>query len=269
MAAVAIITSMGTSITTTEPSSFVGRPSREMPLLQHNASTASLSRMSVSDLGLLRLLQLSSSLCPIGAFAYSQGLETAVERGWVTSEAGLVSWVGGAGEHTLARLDLPLLARAYDAARTGDTARLLGIGQRLHASREARELSEQERQLGSSLASLLVNLGVEDAVQFRGHEHASYVVSFALGAHAFGVEPEPAMLGFAFAWCEQQVSAAARLVPLGHMAAQRALSAILARVPEWLALASGLDERDIGSMTPGLAMSAAWHETQYTRLFRS
>lgn len=268
MAGVATTTIMTTS-TTTEPGSLMGRLSREIPLLQRNASPVPLSSVCVSDLGLLRLLQLSSSLCPIGAFAYSQGLETAVERGWVTCEATLASWVCGAGEHTLARLDLPLLSRAYEAARAGQTAQLLRIGERLHASREARELSEQERQLGSSLASVLVNLGVAAAVPFRGHEHASYVVSFALGAHAFGVEPEPAMLGFGFAWCEQQVSAAARLVPLGHMAAQRALSAILARVPEWLALAGGLDERDIGSMTPGLAMSAAWHETQYTRLFRS
>ena len=259
---------MATSITSTEPT-LAGGARREPALLQPTTAGVSLSRVSLSDLGLLRLLQLSSSLGPIGAFAYSQGLETAVERGWVTNEATLADWVGGVGEHTLARLDLPLLLQAYDAARAGDTARLLSIGARLHASREARELSEQERQLGSSLASLLVNLGVEAAAPFRGHEHASYVVCFALGAQRLGVEPEPAMLGFAFAWCEQQVSAASRLVPLGHMAAQRALSAILERVPEWLALASALDERDIGSVTPGLALSAAWHETQYTRLFRS
>lgn len=254
---------------TTEPAAPGPGPRREVPLLQRDAAAALPLGVSLSDLGLLRLLQLSSSLCPIGAFAYSQGLETAIERGWVTSEASLADWVRGVGEHALARLDLPLLARAHDAARAGDRAGLLRIGERLHASREARELSDQERQLGSSLASVLQNLGVEAAAPFRGHEHASYVVCFALGAHAFGVEPEPAMLGFAFAWCEQQVSAASRLVPLGHMAAQRALSAILAQVPGWLALAGALEERDIGSVTPGLAMSAAWHETQYTRLFRS
>ena len=114
-----------------------------MPLLQRDVSAESLSRVSLSDLGLLHLLQLSSSLCPIGAFAYSQGLETAVERAWVTSEVTLADWVGGVGEHALARLDLPLLLQAHDAARAGDTTRLLRIGERLHATREARELSEQ------------------------------------------------------------------------------------------------------------------------------
>lgn len=218
---------------------------------------------------LLRLLQLSSSLCPIGAFAYSQGLETAIERGWVSSESELTRWLSGIGSHALANLDLPILREAHAAALDADEARLLALAERLLASREARELADQERQLGSSLASVLVTLGIAAAERFRGHPSASYVVSFAVGAVHFGLGTELAMTGFCYAWCEQQVSAASRLVPLGHMAAQRALSAALAQVPRWIARALALPEARIGSSTPGLAMSAAWHETQYTRLFRS
>lgn len=218
---------------------------------------------------LLRMLQLSSSLCPIGAFAYSQGLETAVERGWVTSEATLTEWMLGLGRHALSKLDLPLLLQAYAAAQAQDEHRLLSLAARVLASREARELAEQERQLGSALASVLVTLGLGPAEVFRGHAAASYVVSFALGALHLGLDVELTMTGYSYAWCEQQVSAAARLVPLGHMAAQRALSAVLADVPCWLEAARALPEDQIGSSTPGLAMSVAWHETQYTRLFRS
>jgi len=215
------------------------------------------------------MLQLSSSLCPIGAFAYSQGLETAIERGWVRNEAELTEWLSGVGAHSLSKLDLPVLREAHAAALGADHARLTALAERLLASREARELAEQERQLGSSLASLLVNLGVAAAEPFRGQPGASYVVCFAIGAAHFGLERDLALTGYCFAWCEQQVSAASRLVPLGHMAAQRALSAVLAEVPRWLELALGVPEAEIGSSTPGLAMSAAWHETQYTRLFRS
>jgi urease accessory protein len=218
---------------------------------------------------LLRMLQLSSSLCPIGAFAYSQGLETAVERGWVTSEAALTQWLLGLGEHALTRLDLPLLQRAHAAARSGDEARLLALGERVLASREAGELRDQERQMGSALASVLENLGIAVAPVLRQPDGASYVVSFAIGAVHLGMSVELTLLGYCYAWCEQQVSAAARLVPLGHMAAQRALSAVLERVPGWLPRALALPDDAIGSCTPGLAMSAAWHETQYTRLFRS
>lgn len=218
---------------------------------------------------MLRMLQLSSSLCPIGAFAYSQGLETAIERAWVLGESDLTEWLSGIGAHALTRLDLPILQRAHAAALAADEARLWAFAERMLASREARELAEQERQLGSSLASVLVNLGVVAALPFRGHPSASYVVSFAIGAAHFGLDVELALLGYSFAWCEQQVSAASRLVPLGHMAAQRALSATLAEVPRWVERSLGVPDGEIGSSTPGLAMSAAWHETQYTRLFRS
>lgn len=215
------------------------------------------------------MLQLSSSLCPIGAFAYSQGLETAIERGWVRSAAELTEWLNGVGAHSVSKLDLPLLREAYAAALEADHGRLVLLAERLLASREARELAEQERQLGSALASVLVNLGAAAAEPFRGHPSASYAVSFAIGAVHFGLDLELTLTGYCFAWCEQQVSAASRLVPLGHMAAQRALSAVLAEVPRWLEQALALPEAEIGSSTPGLAMSAAWHETQYTRLFRS
>jgi urease accessory protein len=218
---------------------------------------------------LLRMLQLSSSLCPIGAFAYSQGLEMAVERGWVSCEKTLAGWMLGLGEHALSKLDLPLLQRAHAAAKAGDERRLLELGTRLLASREAGELRDQERQLGSALASLLDNLGVGGAAALRERDSASYVISFALGSAHFGMSAELTLLGYCYAWCEQQVSAAARLVPLGHMAAQRALSTVLERVPHWLERAMSVPDDEVGSSTPGLAMSAAWHETQYTRLFRS
>jgi urease accessory protein len=218
---------------------------------------------------MLRMLQLSSSLCPIGAFAHSQGLETAIERGWVRSEAELADWLRGIGAHALSKLDLPVLREAYSAALDADAGRLVALADRMLASREARELAEQERQLGSSLASVLVNLDVAAAAPFRGHPSASYVVCFAIGSAHWGLDLELALTGYCFAWCEQQVSAASRLVPLGHMAAQRVLSDVLGHVPRWIGLSQAVPEGEIGNSTPGLAMSAAWHETQYTRLFRS
>lgn len=223
----------------------------------------------VAGAELLRLLQLSSSLCPIGAFAFSQGLEQAVERGWVLDEAALAEWLLGLGRHAIAVLDLPLLLRAHIAWQEGDTGRALQLAERLLANREARELCDQERDLGRALCAVLQNLGVERAGALRQAAHPSYVVAYALGAAHFGISAELAALGYAFAWVEQQANAAARLVPLGHMAVQRVLSRVLADVPEWVQLARQLPDAEIGGLTPGLAMAAAWHETQYTRLFRS
>lgn len=218
---------------------------------------------------LLRLLQLTSSLCPIGAFAYSQGLENAVELGWVRDEASLADWMCGLGPHNLAALDLPLLLRAHAAWGRADTVGAAAIGARVLANREARELQEQERQLGRALANVLSNLGIARAKPLCGHPSASYLVCYALGAVHFGISGELAAFGYAFAWSEQQANAAARLIPLGHMATQRVLSEVLTHIPAWVTTAQELPDSEIGSSTPALAMSAAWHESQYTRLFRS
>jgi urease accessory protein len=218
---------------------------------------------------LLRLLQLTSSLCPVGAFAYSQGLENAVEQGWVRDAPSLTDWLCGLGLHNVARLDLPLLISAHSAWHRDDDALAVRMGARVLANREARELVEQERQLGSALANVLVNLGVTRAATLSGHPSASYVVCYALGAVHFGISGELAAFGYSFAWSEQQVSAAARLIPLGHMATQRVLSEVLTHIPTWVTTAREVPDAEIGSSAPALAMSSAWHESQYTRLFRS
>jgi urease accessory protein len=214
-------------------------------------------------------MQLSSSLCPIGAFAYSQGLESAIERSWISDESTLLDWLSGVGGHALASLDMPLLLKAHRAWSQGDVAGALRVSSRLLSNRESRELFEQERQLGTAMARVLDTLGSEHAGGLLDSEQSSYVVMYALGAVHFGVEPDLAATGYAFAWCEQQVSAAARLVPLGHLASQRVLSQVLKLVAGWLNSAQRLPDAEIGSPTPALAMGAAWHETQYTRLFRS
>ena len=72
------------------------------------------------ELALLRLLQLTSPALPVGAFAYSQGLEWAVNAGWVIDEESAGAWIGGLLEHAIAHLEIPLLARLHAAWCAGD-----------------------------------------------------------------------------------------------------------------------------------------------------
>ena len=150
---------------------------------------------------LLRLLQLSSSLLPIGAFAYSQGLEQAVELGWVNDAPSLVAWLGGIGEHALARLDLPVLRRAYAAWQRGDSTHALGLSALLLANREAAELVLQDEHLGNALCGVLHNLGIPQAAALYGQSPVSYVVAYALGADPShdraGTGPQSAASGLA------------------------------------------------------------------------
>ena len=92
---------------------------------------------------------------------------------------------------------------------------------------------------------------------------------FALAAVHWQIPLLDSAMGYLWAWTENQVAAAIKLVPLGQVAGQRILSAALESIPGLIDQGLALAEDDIGALAPGLAISSALHETQYTRLFRS
>lgn len=222
------------------------------------------------NIGILRLLQICSPAFPIGAFAYSQGLEQAAELGWLSTPEQLQDWLRGLLSHQLARTDLPLLARAHrlwSAESNREAAEVLC--QRVLAYRETAELRAEEQHLGRSLARLLSHLGITEATPFADREDSAYLVMFALAASRFAISETDALAGFAFAWAENQVSAASRVMRLGQLAAQSTLSIFIGDVPEAVRQASTIADDEIGYSSPATFLASAWHEEQYSRLFRS
>ena len=218
---------------------------------------------------LLRLLQLSSPSLPIGAFAYSQGLEYAVHARWVDDEDTARDWIVGLLRNALARLDVPLLARLYSAWNERDDEALHYWSAYLHASREARELQEEDGHLGAALARLLRDLDLTQAAPWVRHPHAGYAVLFALAASQWRIPLREAAGAYLWVWCEAQVAAAIKLVPLGQTAGQRILSRVVTEIPAVVDEALLLSDDEIGYAAPRLALGSALHESQYSRLFRS
>ncbi len=216
-----------------------------------------------------RLWQLLSPTLPIGAYAYSQGLEFAVEAGWVREEKDTKEWIEGQVKSVLAVLDAPVFARLYRGWQESDAAALDYWSRLLLAARESSELLAEERNLGTALARLLLALGVEKAREWCAASHTSYAAMFALGAWHWDIPVEEAAEAYVWAWCEKQVAAAVKLVPLGQTAGQRLLLQLADIIPQ--AVEKGLDLKDeqIGGLAPGLGIASALHEVQYTRLFRS
>lgn len=204
-------------------------------------------------------------------FAYSQGLEAATDAGWVRDEESARRWIVGLVESQLAALDLAVLARIWDAWEDESAAPdgVAAWSAFLVASRPSAELQLEERHLGGALARVLSGLGLPEAAAWAARDDVTYAAMFALAARRWDVPLRAAAQGFAFAWCEAQVSAAVRLVPLGQSAGQRILAAAAAAIPAAVAHALALPADDIGAASPRLALASAWHETQYSRLFRS
>ena len=220
------------------------------------------------DLALLGLLQLVSPALPIGAFAWSQGLESAFELDWVEDEASLGRWLDGVLDDGLARCELPVLARLMSAWSEGDGAAVDHWNDWLAANRETAELAAEDARLGAALVRLLASLDLRPS-EPPLPEPAGYVTVFAWLAHARGVAPRQALLGFAWAWLENQLAVACKALPLGHTAAQRLIERLRPSLVAAVDAALSRDDEALGPILPGLALASAQHETQYSRLFRS
>ncbi len=216
---------------------------------------------------LLRLLQLTSPALPIGAYAYSQGLESAIHRGSVTDGPTVAAWIGGLLDHGVGRLDAPVLVRLHRAWRRGTA--VAPWNDQLFAARETRELQEEDRHLGQALARLLAALDMAEAAPWQREPRCCLATPFALAAARWGIDAQQTVLGYLWLWSEHQVAAATKLVPLGQTAAQRLLFALATPLQDAAAKALTLEDEDLGASTPGLAHLSAHHETQYSRLFRS
>jgi urease accessory protein len=222
---------------------------------------------------LLRLLHLASPALPIGAFHFSQGLEYAVECGWVKDEASALEWIDGIASASLASLDLPVLERLRAAWRQDDEQAVRAWNAFLIASRETEELRAEDRHLGSALLRVLAELELASTLfpfdapnTPPGVAHAT---AFAFACARWNIDAVACSQTYAWAWVENQVLAAVKLVPLGQSAAQRMLHALIGRIPPLVERAHKLTDSDIGISTVATAVASGRHETQYSRLFKS
>lgn len=217
---------------------------------------------------LLKLLYLVSPALPVGAYAYSQGQEYAVDSGWLEEESALIDWIRGVLTHSVGTTDLPVLQRCYDAWQNQDLESIQSWNTFLQASRETKELLLEDQQLGIALARLLENHGIDTHAK-RLNNSASFVVLFALAGVRWRIPVHELMHGFAWSWLENQVASATKAIPLGQTQAQSILMSLIDDIPEVVAAAIDISEEKIGAGLPGLALSSSLHERQYSRLFRS
>lgn len=228
--------------------------------------------MNPMDTRLVRLLQLVSPTLPVGAYSYSQGLESAVEAGVVRDAAGAQAWIDDLLEYSIARMEAPTLARLMESWSAGDDAAAERWNALFLAGRETAELRAETLQMGYSLRKLLVELeGTDEEARARlaGLEEMSFPAAFAFAVAHWQIPAQPALVAYLWAWLENQVMAAIKLVPLGQTDGQRILLGLGARLPAVAERAAALSDDEIGSFAPQLAILSSRHETQYSRLFRS
>ncbi len=227
--------------------------------------------MNATDAGVLQwlqLLQLASPSLPIGGFAWSQGLEGAIEQGWLKNENDFAAWVQGVLQHSFVWQEIPLLVRLHAAAGENDVALLQYWNAMSLALRETAELRQEDVQMGGALLRLMRDLGFPQALAWPQRE-ISYVTAFALACAQHRIPLQQAATGLVWSWLENQIAAALKLFPLGQTAGQRVFQQIAPLIAPVLQQAWAVTDDEIGISLPGLVMASMQHEEQYSRLFRS
>lgn len=227
-------------------------------------------------LSLLYLLQLASPTLPVGAYSYSEGLETLVENGVIKHKSSLKHWLEQELCYGAIRLEAAVMLRAYYSAHMANAEVLRYWNHWLSAAKETEELRLQSWQMGKSLMQLMCSmppidmpvLSLESLAQTVG-DPCNFAIAFGIAAAHGKIDAFHSLLGYLQAWATNLVTSGVKLIPLGQTSGQQLLlelqSPLVIAASEVLALR----DDDLKSCGWGLALSSMTHETQYSRLFRS
>ena len=220
----------------------------------------------------LPLLIWLSPTFPVGAFAYSHGLEWAVEAGDIVDAHSLKDWLIDLLAFGAPRLDAILFAAAFRAAAAADWPELMEINAlavALTASAERR--LEMTAQGAAFVAAARVAWDCEALRRFEPPpgQGVAYPIAVAAAASAHALPLDMSLEAFILAQVANLVSAALRLGPIGQTDGQKILAALLPGIQDLAHEARTAGLAGLGGCAFRSDLAAMRHETQYSRLFRS
>ncbi|WP_323768265.1 urease accessory protein UreF [Marinovum sp.] len=209
---------------------------------------------------LLTLQHWLSPSFPVGAFAYSHGLETAIARGWVTSAESLRDWLEPLLQDGTGRADAVLIALGWQAE---DAAALGEVDATARAFAASAERLQEGHLQGAAFCQTVRDIW--------GFDLPDLMLPVALGraARLAGLPLEATTAMYLHAFAGNLVSAAIRLVPLGQTEGQAALAALTPLCARLAAETTGATASDLYSNAFLSDVAAMAHETLQPRIFRS
>jgi len=227
---------------------------------------------SAEGAALYRLLTWLSPAFPVGAFAYSGGIEWAVEAGDIRDMPTLRNWLGAMLSEGQGFCDAIFLVHAYRAASCYEQGKLSELAELAAAFVPSRERQLETLSQGRAFMDTVRaawNCPELERLIAGFDDHLAYPVAVGMVGAAHALPLGAAVHAFLHALVSNWISAGARLIPLGQTDSQRLVVALEQDVVAVgdRALHASLD--DLGSATFRADLASLRHETQYTRLFRS
>ena len=221
------------------------------------APWVTITAIPMHDADLLTLTQWLSPSYPVGAFAWSHGLERAVGRGDVTNAESLQAWLADVLEHGAGRSDAILLVAAHGA---DDVAPIAELAAALAPSRERRMETLQQGAAFAATTRAVWGFDLPDM---------AYPVAVGRAAALADLPALPVTQVWLQGFAGNLVQAALRLMPLGQTAGAQIMKALTPTILRVAAEARTATLDDIGSATFTVDTASMQHETQYSRIFRS
>lgn len=212
--------------------------------------------MGIESAQLLLLLNWMSPAFPIGAYAYSHGLEWAIESGEVVTREEVEAWITDVITRGSGWNDAVLFALSYEQD-VNELALAL--------------CSSQERHLETTQLGAAFQIAANIFAPSNGEKEGplAYPVSAARACTAMGIAREHALLAFLQGFSNALISVAVRLVPLGQTAGLEIMRNLMPVISATATRASNATLSDLGSITLLSDVAAMKHETQRSRIFRT
>ncbi|MGY2894203.1 urease accessory protein UreF [Deinococcus sp. UYEF24] len=213
---------------------------------------------------LLRLLQLADSAFPAGAYAFSDGLETLVQRGQVSNADDLHAFLGGQLQQGWGLCDPPACALSWKSQAWAGHTELDDLLDLLKPVAGPRSASTR---VGHNLHRAALRLWPERLAGIQAARHQA--TAFGQISAALEASQEAAVTAFVSGWLLGRATSATRLMRLGGLEAQRVVSRLEREAAACVAHALSAGPDDLCSCSPTLDVAAAEQESLEVRLFQS
>ena len=210
-----------------------------------------------TDSKLITVMQWLSPAFPIGGFAYSHGLEWAINKGYVSNREELQKWVSDLLEYGSLKNDAILIKLVLKGS---DPKEINEIAIALCPANE--RLSETQLQGGAfcKIMREVWSLEIDDL---------TLPIALALAAKNESIDQNLVVPAYLHSFCSNLISVAIRLIPIGQTDGQKTLRELSPLISDSVRAVAKSDKDDLGSACFLSDVSAMQHEYLQPRVFKT
>ncbi len=221
---------------------------------------------------LMRVLQFGDSLLPVGAFSFSNGLETAVQLGVVRDLDSLREFVSVAVDQAASADGIAVLA-AFRAATSDDPQEIDRVDRHVFNRKLNEEMRTMTVRMGRKLAEMVERvLGQGHSADWlnrirRGTTPGCFPVGQSLAFAALGLSEREAFAVHQYGVASMMLNAALRLMRVHYLDIQALLYEINADAESAYARVADFSIDDMASFAPEYDIMASLHVRSHIRMF--